>query len=149
MLCLKLCLLLLWQTPQYSTCLSLICRLKSAVNTWNRRFENLGLTHHQQPVVPYVKSLPVAMLPLSSWILAACDFHCTDVVKRVVSDNPSLDLDEAELKRLIWQFSGSVNVRERRGPHAQQPGYWRWRQVQDSFLEAAKAIVRKNVRVLR
>lgn len=126
-------------------------RLRWYTNTWHMRFQQQRAVP-TQPASTFVKSLPLpAELPLEAWIPAACDFHCSNIIPHIMTENPHLRLSEDTLKRLIWDFSSSVNTRRRpMPPHSPSEDDKReWDAIKRIVMKTAQCIIKSNLRYVR
>eukprot|EP00873_Tetraselmis_striata_P040172 jgi/Tetstr1/460436/TSEL_005695.t1 len=132
--------------------------IKWYMNTWHSRLQEpqrsaVPVATSGPPLSTFVSALPVAPLPLSGWLLPAIDFHCSDVVPRVLAAAPhlrlSMRLSPDELASLMWDFSSSVNSRALLPGSAPAPcprgSRPRWDAVRQAVMKAAHAILQEKV----
>mmetsp|Transcript_21545 Transcript_21545/g.59887 ORF Transcript_21545/g.59887 Transcript_21545/m.59887 type:complete len:429 (+) Transcript_21545:234-1520(+) len=148
--------------PQCSLLLSLKARLafggmacdlsmlRWQVNKWSRMFGDGGLCHSRLPIALHIQHLPVPPLPLNAWILAACDFHCSNIVERFLAEHPGAVNGPDELQSLMWKLSSSVNPREAAfgasKPRHREDQRLKWQAIQSRVYKVARAIVQRNLR---
>eukprot|EP00055_Hartaetosiga_balthica_P012067 m.57392 g.57392 ORF g.57392 m.57392 type:complete len:386 (+) comp7825_c0_seq1:17-1174(+) len=102
-----------------------LAMLDSATRLWMERFRGQATNRTLTTTVssscttssfnldPYNASLPlvpfreVKSLRKEDWVLAAVDFHCTDIATQINDIHPFLDLDH--IRNIIWEFRSSVN----------------------------------------
>ncbi len=101
-------------------------------------------------------------LPLSMWCLEAVDFHCTDVVERVLTSCAqkkvavSSGMNVERLKQLMWRCSSSVTnkripefARERSGaPQPTTTDELQWALLLPHFRAASKRILQERIKSL-
>ena len=131
------------------------CRIKWSINKWSQRFEcqSSGPNAPQLSRVPvrqFLQELPPPPLPVSAWVLAAADFHCCNVIPRLLSaqqGNAMMPRSPEALKRLMWEFSSSVNTRRHpQGTAVQnEADRLRWEAIRVSVAKMQRSIVMENV----
>eukprot|EP00056_Hartaetosiga_gracilis_P006621 m.98297 g.98297 ORF g.98297 m.98297 type:complete len:424 (-) comp12516_c1_seq2:2637-3908(-) len=66
--------------------------------------------HSSKSMFPMTPLREVPSLRKQDWVLAAVDFHCTDIDQRIHRLHPSLGVDQ--IRRIIWEFRSSVNSKK-------------------------------------
>jgi hypothetical protein len=60
-------------------------------------------------------SVHVQELKLADWDISAIDYHCCpNFLKLILKKYDDLDINEEELKKIIWVNSSSINTREKK-----------------------------------
>ena len=81
--------------------------LKEYICLWRKRFMNKLMDVDRSKIKPikiYIKDMS-----LNDWDLSAIDFHCNTKLLELTSKK--YNIDEAELKKIIWYNSSSINNR--------------------------------------
>jgi hypothetical protein len=88
--------------------------LKMGINNWYYRFKNKTRGVNMLLLRPI--SVHVQELKLADWDIAAIDYHCCpNFLKLIFKKYDDLDIDEKELKNIIWYNSSGLNTREKKG----------------------------------
>ncbi|AYV80443.1 MAG: hypothetical protein Harvfovirus1_68 [Harvfovirus sp.] len=83
--------------------------LNNFISRWLARFSHNDDVYEQfQLINPLVKQTIDSSLSKNSMLLAAFDFHCTNIIKMI---QKKVDLDDEQLRKLIWNHSSSTNFR--------------------------------------
>jgi len=133
-------------------------RIRWSITEWSERFASArhdGLNIVSRiPVRRFLAGLPMPPLPLSGWILAAADFHCCNIIPRLLAaehGNSMMPRSPDTLKCLIWQFSSSVNTRRllngaaASDHHENEADRLRWEAIRVTVAKMQRAIVMENV----
>ena len=71
-----------------------------------------------------------------SWVPAAIDFHVCSIARKLAE---SRNIDETQVRRLMWNYSSSVNYRQRSQKIAKE-----WNDMEAEYIELAKWWIMKR-----
>ncbi len=108
-------------------------------NVWYNRFKTNSNDKVDNMVVQPISFFSVQSLELDNWDLSAIDFHCqTNFIDLIKKKFP--DLEENEIKNLIWYNSSSINTRI---PH-QIYNPEQWNQIKGHVAKTQKYLLDKS-----
>jgi len=87
--------------------------LLNAAYIWYNRFIGEDIKWKEYYYQP-IRTISASVIPLekSDWILSAIDYHCFPKMTDWIMDKLEENMEEEEIKSLIWNFSSKTNYRK-------------------------------------
>jgi hypothetical protein len=83
--------------------------LENYAHVWKQRFIDKNINKKINTIELRPISINVSKLEITDWDLSAIDFHCNTKLLELTSKK--YNIYEAELKKIIWYNSSSINNR--------------------------------------
>jgi len=110
------------------------------VLVWKDRFVKNSKKINNMILKPI--SIYVTELKISDWDISAIDYHCSPkIIDFIIKKYP--ELNEDEIKSLIWTYSSSINARVSE-KQVNETNLQNWNKIKDYVVKTQKYILESN-----
>ena len=85
-------------------------------------------------------SIAVADLKISDWDISAIDYHCFPTIIESISKKYP-DIKEADIRKLIWNYSSSINARRHSSKNEDLANLDKWNEIKDFVFRAQRYLL--------
>ena len=110
--------------------------LENYAYIWKQRFLDKNINKKINNVELKPISINVSKLEISNWDLSAIDYHCNQKIIGYILKKYD-DIDESELKKLIWHNSSCLNSRVTNIPYNEE----KWDEIKKNVEKTQKYLL--------
>ena len=110
--------------------------LENYAHVWKQRFSDKDIIKKINNIVLRPISINVSKLEISDWDLSAIDYHCNQKIIGYILKKYD-NIDESELKKLIWYNSSCLNSRVKNIPYNEE----KWNEIKKYVEKTQKYLL--------